>query len=275
MPENTIPAFLMALDSGVTTIELDLAVTKDQQLVVSHEPWMSAAICLTPEGLAVSPKEEKKHNIHQMTYAEVAAWDCGSVGNKDFPEQQKIEVSKPLLSDVIKAVEDHLRSYTKYEVDYNIEIKSMPEGDNLFHPTPEKFADMVIGLVDQYLPLERVTIQSFDFRVLRYIHKQYPQVRMAALVSNLKSPEKNLADLGFNPEVYSPHFKLLGEDKVKALHDKKIRVIPWTVNEPDDMQKMKAMGVDGFITDYPNRARQLGLGLKALPPAPPNGSGKK
>jgi glycerophosphoryl diester phosphodiesterase len=271
MPENTIPAFLMALDSGVTTIELDLAVTKDQQLVVSHEPWMSAAICLDPAGQPISSREEKKFNIYQMTYAGVAAWDCGSTGNKDFPEQRKVRISKPLLSDVIKAVEDHLRSYTKYEVDYNIEIKSMPEGDNVFHPAPEKFADLVIGLVDQYLPLERVVIQSFDFRVLKYIRRQYPRVRLAALVSNLKSPEKNLEDLGFEPEVYSPYFKLLSEDKVKALHEQKIRVIPWTVNEPEDMRKVKAMGVDGFITDYPNRARQLGLGLKALPPPPPNG----
>jgi glycerophosphoryl diester phosphodiesterase len=271
MPENTIPAFLMALDSGVTTIELDLAVTKDQQLVVSHEPWMSAAICLDPAGQPIPSREEKKYNIYQMTYAGVAAWDCGSAGNKDFPEQRKIKVSKPLLADVIKAVEDHLRSYTKYEVDYNLEIKSMPEGDNVFHPAPEKFADLVIGLVDQYLPPERVVIQSFDFRVLKYIRKQYPRVRLAALVSNLKSPEKNLADLGFDPDVYSPHFKLISEDKVKALHDRKIRVIPWTVNETEDMEKMRAMGVDGLITDYPNRARQLGLGLKALPPAPTNG----
>jgi glycerophosphoryl diester phosphodiesterase len=94
---------------------------------------------------------------------------------------------------------------------------------------------------------------------------------LAALVSNLKSPEKNLEDLGFDPEVYSPYFKLINEDKVKALHDRKIRVIPWTVNETGDMERMKAMGVDGLITDFPNRARLLGLGLKGLPPPPPNG----
>ncbi len=264
----------MALDSGVTTIELDLAVTEDGQLVVSHEPWMSPSICLTPEGLPLDPKAERRHNIYKMTYVEVAAWDCGSKGHEGFPEQQKFKVSKPLLVDVIRAVEDHLRSYTKYEVDYNIEIKSQPEGDNVFHPTPDKFSEMVIALVDQYLPLDRVVIQSFDFRVLKYIHEKHPEVRLAALIENMKSVDKNLTELGFYPSAYSPHFKLLTEEKVKMLHDKKIRVIPWTVNEPEDMQKMKDMGVDGLITDYPNRAKQLGMGLKAAT-APANGTGKK
>jgi glycerophosphoryl diester phosphodiesterase len=126
MPENTIPAFLLALDSGVTTIELDLAVTKDKKLVVSHEPWMSAAICINPEG-AYTSKDERKYNIYKMTYDQVKLWDCGSKGNERFPQQQKMSVSKPLLSDVIIAIENHIKSYTRYEVDYNIEIKTLPD----------------------------------------------------------------------------------------------------------------------------------------------------
>ena len=256
-PENSIPAFLMALDSGVNTIEMDLAVTKDGQLVLSHEPWMSASICSDPSGKSVDQKSEMKNNIYHMTYEQVKQWDCGSKGNPNFFQQEKMSVAKPLLSDVIVAVENHIKSYTRYEVDYNIEIKSMPEGDTKFHPKPEVFSDLVFNLVDQYLPLDRVVFQSFDFRVLKYFHEKYPEVRLAALVENKKSVDENLAVLGFTPSIYSPDFKLLTKEIVKELHEKKMRVIPWTVNEPADMLSLKGMDVDGFITDYPDRAAKF------------------
>lgn len=266
MPENTIPAFIVALDSGVTTIEMDLAVTKDKQLVVSHEPWMSATICSDPTGAAIQPKDQTKYNLYQMTYDQIKQWDCGSKGNEQFPQQMKMVAAKPLLTDVIVAVENHIKNYSRYEVDYNIEIKSLPEGDNKFHPKPEEFSDLVFNLLDQYLPLDRVVIQSFDFRVLRYWHEKYPQVRVAALVENRKSVEENLNELGFIPSIYSPDYKLLTKEDIKYLHDKKVRVIPWTVNEPTDMLALKGMNVDGFITDYPDRAarfkRTLNIQLK-------------
>jgi glycerophosphoryl diester phosphodiesterase len=265
MPENTIPAFIMALDSGVTTIELDLAVTKDKKLVVSHEPWMSAVICSHPEGVAFTAKEEKKFNLYQMTYEEILKWDCGLKENHAFPQQRKLSVVKPLLTDVIVAVEDHIKSFTRYEVDYNIEIKSSPEGDGKYHPRPGEFSDLVYNLVDQYLPLDRVVIQSFDFRVLRYWNEKYPGVRLAALVANNKSVEENLAELGFKPSVYSPYYKNLRAEDVKKLHEMKIRVIPWTVNEVNEMLSLKGMGVDGFITDYPDRAAKIKRTLNIQP----------
>lgn len=261
-PENTIPAFLLSIDAGVTTVELDLAVTKDKQLVVSHEPWMSATICLQPDGTPIRPDDEKKFNLYQMNYDEIEKFDCGSKGNAKFPEQLKMKVSKPLLSDVIVAIEDHIRSYSQYEVDYNIEIKSSPAGDNKQHPKPEEFSDLVYNLLDQYVAMDRVVIQSFDFRVLKYWHEKYPQVRLAALVENTKSIDSNLKALGFTPSIYSPSFELIDKEKVQYLQRQKIRVIPWTVNETADMKRMLQYGVDGFITDYPNRAAQLGLGIK-------------
>src|SRR5688572_7580508 len=142
-PENTIPGFLLAIDSGVTTIELDVVVTKDKQVVVSHEPWMSASICLDPTGTPLQAKEEKKANIYQLTYEQVKQYDCGSLGNKNFPQQEKIALSKPLLNDVIVAVENHIKNYGSYEVDYNIEIKTTLEGDKKFHPSVEEFSDLV------------------------------------------------------------------------------------------------------------------------------------
>ncbi len=264
-PENSIPAFLVALDSGVTTIELDLAVTNDKQLVVSHEPWMSAAICTTSEEKSFDARDEKKHNIYKMTYEQVRQWDCGSKGNERFPEQQKMTVTKPLLSEVIVAVENHIKNFSRYEVDYNIEIKTLPEYDNKFHPKPEVFSDLVYNLVDQYLPLDRVVIQSFDFRVLKYWHEKYPDVRLAALVENIKSVDENLTALGFAPSIYSPYYQLLSKDDVKNLHERKIRVIPWTVNEESDMLSLKGMDVDGFITDYPDRAARFKRTLNIKP----------
>jgi glycerophosphoryl diester phosphodiesterase len=255
-PENTIPAFLMALDSGVTTLELDIAITKDKQIIVSHEPWMSASICVDSSGNAISEKDERKFNIYQMTYDQVQLFDCGSIGNSKFPQQEKMKTSKPLLRDVIVAVENQIKSHATYEVDYNIEIKSSPDGDKKFHPTVDEFSDLIYQLVDEYLPLDRVVIQSFDFRVLKYWHQKYPEIRLSALIENTKSIDANLADLGFKPSTYSPNFKLLNRDKVKYLHQQRIRVVPWTVNEISDILSLKGMGVDGLITDYPDRARR-------------------
>lgn len=261
-PENTIPGFIVALDSGVTTIEMDLAITRDNQIVVSHEPWMNPAICLKPDNTSISPKDEKKFNIFQMTYEQVKDFDCGSKGNEKFPQQEKMKISKPLLVDAIVAIEDHIKSVSQYEVDYNIEIKTLPEGDNKFHPTPEVFSDLVFNVIDQYLPWDRIVIQSFDFRVLKYWHEKYPKVRLAALVENKKSVSANLEELGFKPSIYSPYFSLIDKGDVQYLHQQKIRIIPWTVNEEVDMKAIHALGVDGMITDYPNRANKLGFGIK-------------
>lgn len=267
-PENTIPAFLLALDSGVTTVELDLAITKDKQVILSHEPWMSAQICLKPDGTSITQGEEKSFNIFEMDLAEIQKFDCGSKGNDKFPEQVKMPAAKPLFKDVIIAIEHHIKSYGLYEVDYNIEIKSSPSGDNKFHPPPDIFSDLVYNVLDQYLPMERVVIQSFDFRVLKYWHEKYPDVRLAALIENTKTVDANLRALGFKPSVYSPHFRLLTREKIDYLHKLNIRVIPWTVNEEADMQRMLEWKTDGFITDYPDRAAALGLGIKPAPAVP-------
>lgn len=265
MPENSIPGFITALDSGVMTLEMDVVITKDKKVILSHEPWMSAGICLNREGKEFSKEMEKKFNIYQMTYEETQLFDCGSKDNETYPQQKKMVVHKPLLSDVIKEVEHHIKAVSQYEVDYNIEIKSGKEGDGVYHPNVEEFSDLVYQVVNEYLPLERVVIQSFDLRVLRYWHKKYPEVRLALLIENLKSIEANLDELGFNPSIYSPYYKLISKDKVDYLHKKKIRVIPWTVNDISAMLSLKGMGVDGFITDYPDRARRYKMTLNIQP----------
>lgn len=258
-PENSIPGFLAALDSGVTTIEMDVVVSKDGLIVVSHDPYMNHDICLDRKGERINKSEEKEHNIYQYNYDEIKKFDCGSIGNPNFPEQQKIKVSKPLLSEVIKTVEKHIKNYTFFEVDYNIDIKSERSTDNINHPPVKEFSDLVYEVIDAYLPWERVNVQSFDFRVLKYWHRQYPGVRLAVLVANIKSIDTNLANLGFKPEIYSPYYKLLNRRKVRNLHKRGLKVIPWTVNNAKQMKKIMGWGVDGIITDYPHLAKKVYL----------------
>ncbi|MEO1055060.1 MAG: glycerophosphodiester phosphodiesterase [Bacteroidota bacterium] len=260
-PENTIPAFIRALDHGVTTLELDVVITKDKKVVVSHEPYLSHVICRNPEGNKYIEEDEKRYNMYKMTYEEIVQFDCGTVKNPRFPDQELEKTPKPLLSDVIKSAERYIKSYTQYEVDYNIELKSTPSGDGEEHPSPEEFSDLVYELINQYLPMERVVIQCFDFRVLKYWHKKYPKVRLAALVENSQSIDTNLSNLGFKPEIYSPYYKLLNRKKIRYLQSKGIKVIPWTVNDPKQMEKLVAMNIDGIITDFPDRAQELGLTL--------------
>ena len=257
LPENTIPAFMKAIELGVTTLELDVVITKDGQVVLSHEPYMSSGICSTPSGEPVSRKKAKDFNIYEMTYEEVKAFDCGSRGNANFPEQQKMKVSKPLLTDLIETVEKHLADNNLPKVGYNIELKSSKKYDNLFHPNVKTFSDIVQGTIAEKLSTDRYTIQCFDFRILQYFHKTYPEVTLVALIEGVKGVKANIEELGFTPEVYSPYFKLIGEKDIQLCHDMGMKVVPWTINKVEDMQRMINKGVDGIITDYPDRAKAI------------------
>lgn len=257
MPENTIPAFKRAIDEGVNTLELDVVITKDHKVLVSHEPFMSASICTKPNGEPVEKGEMEALNIYQMTYAEVAEYDCGSRGNSRFPQQEKLSVQKPLLSDMITAAEAYTKEQGVTPLNYNIEIKSSAKGDGVNHPDVAEFSRLVNDVIEQYLPRSRYTLQSFDFRVLQYWHKNYPEVTLVALIENTKSVKRNISDLGFIPDVYSPYYKLLTKSQVEEIHEKGMKVIPWTVNSEREMRELIEMGVDGLITDYPNLAKRL------------------
>lgn len=252
LPENSIPAFLNAMDSSATVLEMDVFISKDGKVVVSHDPYISSEFCLNKDGSEIEKSEEKNLIIYKMNYDEIEQFDCGSKGKTDLPLQEKVPVSKPLLVDVIKETEHYIKSYTQYEVNYLIEIKSTQKGDGIENPPPEEFSDRVYELLDAYLPLERVIIQSFDFRVLKYWHEKYPEVKLSALVASIKSYKTVLKKLGFDPAIYSPFYKLVRRKAINDLHGKGIQVYPWTVNEKRDMEKMIKWGVNGIITDYPN-----------------------
>jgi glycerophosphoryl diester phosphodiesterase len=255
LPENTIPAFIKAVELGVHTVELDVVITKDKQVLVSHEPYMSAQICSNPDGSEI--KNEKQLNIYEMTYEEVKQFDCGSKFHPKFAEQQKIKVHKPLLSEAIDAIEAYIARNNLPKVAYNIEIKSTESGSGIYHPQPEEFAQLVVDLVKKKEISDRTIIQSFDVRSIQAVRKIAPEIKISLLVANIKGVDKNIDLLGFTPEYYSPHFKLINKKAVKKLHEKNIKIAVWTVNEVLDIQKMIDLGVDAIITDYPDRALKV------------------
>jgi glycerophosphoryl diester phosphodiesterase len=262
MPENTVPAFLKALDLGVNTLEMDVVISKDNQVVVSHDPYFNSAFSITPDNKPVAKSDQKNLVLYKMDYAEIKRYDVGSLGNLAYPEQQKLKTYKPLLSEVIEQAEAYRKARNFPSFSYNIEIKSEPSEYTKSQPEPATFCDLVQTTIKTCLPndqLNRVTIQSFDFTILKQWKQgasqgKYPNVRLSALVENLRSAEKNIEKLGFKPDIYSPYFRLLSKDKINRLHQQGIKVIPWTVNQRNDMTRLKKWGVDGLITDYPDRA---------------------
>ena len=255
-PENSTIGFLKSMDVGVNTIELDVVISKDKHVVVSHEPWISKNICIDQNGNRII-NDKENFNIYSMEYNEIKKFDCGIIGNEKFPDQKKISVFKPTLNYVIKIIENYIKEKGYKPVNYNIEIKSSNETDLIFHPDVKEFSELVVNNIKNNKILERTTIQSFDFRVLKYINKNYPEIGLSVLVSENYDPQKNLDDLSFLPDIYSPNYKFINKEDLEYLKKKKIKIIPWTVNSYSDIAKILNLGVDGIISDYPERVLEI------------------
>lgn len=253
-PENTIGAMREALKyPEVTTLELDVVISKDGEVVVSHEPWMGEEICLNLKG---KPVKERAINLYKLTYKEIAQYDCGSKVHPRFPEQKKVKETKPLLRTLLQETEQMIQASGR-KIEYNIEIKSTIEDERKgFQPKVASFTDKVIKVINEVVGPRRSYIQSFDWRVLEYLHKAYPDYKTVALIEETFEPEAALKKLSFKPTVFSPYFKNLTAEHVKYFRSQGIMVVPWTVNEVTDMKSVLQLGVDGIITDYPNRIPQ-------------------
>ncbi|WEK19820.1 MAG: glycerophosphodiester phosphodiesterase family protein [Candidatus Pedobacter colombiensis] len=250
MPENTIIAMRNAVDLGVTTLEMDTHITKDGKVVVTHDDYLSPAFMLTPEGKEIPKSDAKKYPIYQMDYSLLKQFDLGSKPYPLFPEQKKIKTYIPLLADLIDDVQQYSKG--KKQMFYNIETKSSAKGDGIVNPGPEEFVKLLMDVIIKKGITPYVVIQSFDKRTLQIIHKKYPNVRTSYLVDNKKTLAENLDDLGFNPFILSPAYKMVDANLVKQCHDKHIKVIPWTVNTKEEISGLKQLNVDGIISDYPN-----------------------
>ena len=254
MPENTIPAMLNALALNVTTLEMDVVITKDKQVLLSHEPFFSQELTTLPSGKYIDGATEEKYNIYKMPYVATTKYDVGLKPVERFPQQQKIAAIKPLLRNVFAAVKTHMLTAKRPMPFFNIETKITSEGDGIFNPAPAEFCELLMKEIVSAGMQEQVIIQSFDFRTLQYFHAKYPQIKTAVLIeaNDRRSMRKQLDDLGFTPNIYSPAQEITTENLIMECHKRKMQIIPWTVNEKQAIAKFIGMGVDGIITDYPN-----------------------
>jgi glycerophosphoryl diester phosphodiesterase len=253
-PENAIPAFLTALSfAKITTLELDVVISADGKVVVSHEPWLNAKICLDAKGHALNEKKKEEVNLYKMDYKEIVKCDCGSRGNPSFPEQKAIFAYKPLLSDVVNEVRQYVKKVGKSMPQFNIEIKSGPSSDGIFTPEVNVFAEIVRKEIKKLKIQDISSIQSFDPRALRYLHEKDKELVLVYLVEKVEDVKQQIDLLGFTPAIYSPYFEKVTSATVDQCHKMGMKIVPWTVNDTEQMKKLILLGVDGIITDYPDR----------------------
>jgi glycerophosphoryl diester phosphodiesterase len=234
LPENTIPAFEYAIAAGVDVLELDVAVTKDNVLVVSHDPHVNPVICKgAPPNLA----------IRQLTLAELQRFDCGALKNPRFPKQ------KPVPGTHVPTLDQVLALASRGKFDFNIETKIFADHPELT-PAPEEFARMLLDAVKKRGLVSRVIVQSFDFRTLHAMKKLDPSIRLSALYEGKPKSFVAIAREA-GATIVSPSAELVTKAEVEAAHAAKLQVVPWTANTPEEWQRLLDCGVDAIISDDP------------------------
>ncbi len=286
-PENTLPSFEAALDLGVTTLELDLHFTADGEVVVWHDPSIDAAKCGlrpgAPVGVAPDPDDPGTPAgdlmISRLSLEQLGLYRCDR--NPDparFPDQRPdpgavagADYAIPSLAALFGFVEEYrdhpAKSATQRAaaavVQFNAETKRDPGrpdaiGDRFDGTKPGAFEIGILALVERFGLEDRVVVQSFDHRSLWAIHDADPGIRLAALTSRGVPDPDELANRG--AAIWSPNFAALTAGSLAAAHQAGLRVIPWTVNDPDDMRRLLEWGVDGIITDRPDVLLELLVG---------------
>ncbi len=254
MPENTIEAMKHALDMGVNTLELDLQISADGQVVVSHDAYFHHRYAIRPDSTLVQ-KEDPKEYIYKMTYSQVEKYDVGSRPSEVWPDKACFKTVKPLAEDLIDFVESYTKEKGYSPVRYNIEIKSKKgkgEGENW--PTYDAFATICCKLLNSKYLDDRLVVQSFDPRALNYIHEKYPELILSYLV-DAKAPdfETYMGMLKFTPQWLSPHHSITYETLVQKCREKGMKLVPWTVDKPEDIERIINLGVEAIISNYPDR----------------------
>jgi glycerophosphoryl diester phosphodiesterase len=233
-PENTLPAFEYAIGQGVDVLELDMGVTKDGVIVVSHDPVLKAPACSGPQAEA---------RIYDLTLAEVRQWDCGAVRNPQFSRQQPVPGTRmPTLDEVFALA-------PKGGFLFNIETKIFPDQPDLT-PPPAEFVRLVLAQIRKHHLEARVILQSFDFRTLHEMKRQAPEIKLAALYSG---PAKDFVAIGreAGADIISPEYRLVTPEQVGAAHRAGFTVVPWTPNTQEQWDRLIQAGVDAIITDDP------------------------
>jgi len=290
-PENTLPAFAKALALGVSTLELDCAITRDGVVVVSHDPALNPDIIRGPDGKWL---QQTGPAIHSLTYQELQRYDAGrlnpsSAYAKRWPEQKPVDGTRiPQLADVFALV----KKSGNETVRFNIETKTSPLAPNET-AAPEDFARKLLSAVRTAGMAGRTAIQSFDWRTLQVVQKEAPEIPTVYLTVEKGFMDSIQADKASSPwtagfhvsryggsiprmvkaaggAVWSPYRAETTREQVKEAQALGLKVVVWTVNEPADMRRMIEWGVDGVISDRPDLLRQVAgeMGLP-LPRATP------
>lgn len=253
MPENSIEGFQKALEFGVDGIELDVVVNKDKQLVVSHEPYFQSEFCLGPEGAIIT--SEKAFNIYELTQKEIEEFDCGSKGNEKYPEQLKKRMHKPLLSELLKAMD-----LSKTQILF--EIKSNPKEYGISQPHPKDYVDIIFNELDSFPNFENITFMCFDKQILEELYLKHKERKnnnefQCVYLTYLpfRSAKSFLEDLSFKPTALGMFYPTVNRRKANYLHKQGMLLYTWTVNDPVKSEKLKRIGVDGIITDFPDRIK--------------------
>jgi glycerophosphoryl diester phosphodiesterase len=259
LPENTLPAFQRALELGVTTLELDVGMTKDGVLVISHDPYLNPVITRDASGRFL---EQRGPTIHSLTWAELQAYDVGRIkpGSdyaRQFPDQAPVDGTRiPRLADLFELV----KRSGDGKVQFDIETKLSPDKPDET-PAPDAFARALVDAIRGAGLAGRSTIQSFDWRTLLVVQKIAPEIPTAYLTPGGFQPREH----GSIPKMikaaggshWSANFRDLDAQKVKEAQSLGLKVLAWTVNDPAQMERLIGYGIDGLITDRPDLARKL------------------
>ncbi|MBU6458095.1 MAG: glycerophosphodiester phosphodiesterase [Bradyrhizobium sp.] len=297
-PENTLQSFANALSMGVNTLELDIGVTRDAAIIVSHERKLNPDLACEPDGAYVAPPGIP---FVQLSLDEVKKYDVGrirpgSAYAAQFPDQHPVPGTPiPTLIEVF----DLVRRSGDPEVRFNIETKIDPDHPEE-SPDPRRFVDLLLDLLQEQKFGDRVMVQSFDWRTLQLVQKQAPHIPTVYLTLQKGSGATNSLDratewtAGFNPAEYgrslprtikaaggaiwSPYFGDVEPDAISESHQLGLKVVVWTVNKPEDIARMIDIGVDGIISDRPDLLREVagekGMALPAGYPVTPKGEAR-
>ncbi|HEY7240547.1 MAG TPA: glycerophosphodiester phosphodiesterase [Burkholderiales bacterium] len=248
-PENTLPGFERALAFGVATFELDVGISRDGVVAIHHDRRLNPDLARGPDGGWVAAPTPL---VRELTFAELQRYDVGRIRpgseyERRFPHQQPADGAR------IPALSDLLARYRSASVRFNIELKLLPEApDEALSPEP--FARAVVAVVRSAGMQTRCTLQSFDWRAVKAVEREAPEIATAYLTEEADSDPRKVAAAG--ARTWSPDFRALSEATVAAARRLGLKLIPWTVNEPVDIRRMLELGVDGIISDYPDRVTQ-------------------
>ena len=255
MPENTIEAMKHCLDMGVNTLEMDFVLSGDGKVVVSHESYFHHRYTTRPDGSLVQ-KADPKEYLYKMTYDQIAKYDVGVRANDTYPDKACVPAVKPLAEDLITFVENYTKENGLSPVRYNIEIKSsQADGQSINWANYDKLADAIMRLLVKFHLDDRLVVQCFDARTLNYIQPKYPEINFSYLISNKTDLDFDgyMALLKFTPKWLSPHHSLVNEELIAKCREKGMKIVPWTVDKPEDIKRMIDLKVDAIISNYPDR----------------------